>query len=100
MFLNNTDKELISRLKGRLSKVLGVQLKQKLTKDEVSCLEDIYDVIDKVITGHKKYSNNEEAQKDLTDLSLTLKDTKRKYLKEHIIPLVNKVATKKWGTNE
>ena len=97
MFLSNTDKELISKLKGRLSKVLGVQLKQKLTKDEIQCLENIYDVIDKVIIGHEKYAKDEEAKKDLNNLLLVLENTKRKYLKEHIIPLVNKVATKKWG---
>ena len=97
MFLSNTDKELISKLKGRLSKVLGVQLKQKLTKDEIQCLENIYDVIDKVIIGHEKYAKDEEAKKDLSNLLLVLENTKRKYLKEHIIPLVNKVATKKWG---
>lgn len=100
MFLNNTDKELISKLKGRLSKVLGVQLKQKLTKEEVLCLENVYDVIDKVITGHKKYNNVEVAKKDLTSLSSTLKGSKRKYIREHIIPLINKVATKRWGTDE
>lgn len=100
MFLNDTDKELISKLKGRLSKVLGVQLKQKLTKEEVLCLENVYDVIDKVITGHTKYNDAEVAQKDLTSLSSTLKGSKRKYIREHIIPLINKVATKRWGTDE
>lgn len=98
MFLSNTDKELISKLKGRLAKALNVQ--SKLNREEKVCMEGIYDALDKVILGSKKFVKESDFTEALTHFTEGLKGTKRKFIKEHIIPLVNKIATKKWGTDE
>ena len=98
MFLNNTDKELISRLKGRLSKALNIQ--SKLSKEEKICMEGIYNTLDKVILTNKEDSKEIDFTNTFIYYSERLKITKRKYIKDHIIPLVTKIVTKKWGTNE
>ena len=97
MFLSDTDKELISKLKGRLSKALNIQT--KLNREEKICMEGIYEALDGVILG-KKYAEEEEFSKALLNYLSGLKSSRRKYVKEHIVPLVNKIATKKWSDNE
>lgn len=98
MFLSELDKELISKLKGRLSKALNV--KTKLSKEDRTHLETVYEAIDKVIIGSTEFENAESFQKVMATCSSGLKVTRKKFIKEHIIPLINKIATKKWGSNE
>lgn len=98
MFLSDTDKELISKLKGRLSKALNVQ--NKLNKEEKLCMEGIYETLDKAILNSKKFKSDSDFTNTVVKYTEGLKDTKRKYIKEHIIPLANKIATKKWGVDE
>lgn len=92
MCLSNTDKELISKLKGRLSKALNVQ--SRISKDERMCMEGIYETLDRAILNPEDTSEFAQSMVFYTE---GLKRTKRKFIKEHIIPLANKVATKKWG---
>ena len=98
MFLSKTDKELISKLKGRLSKALNVQ--NKLSLEEKTCMEGIYDVLDKAILGSPKFKDVGDFTEVIVRYTDRLKGTKRRFIKEHIIPLANKIATKKWGTDE
>ena len=92
MFFSKTDKELISKLKGRLSKALNIQ--NKLSR------EGIYETLDRAILGSKKFEEETKFVEAITQYTDGLKATKRKFIKEHIIPLANKIATKKWGTDE
>ena len=93
--LDDSNGALISSLKGRISKILGV--KSVLPLEEVSGLEGIYDAIDTLILS-KKEKEDIALFKDELNLHLQfLKGTKKKYIKDHIIPVVKKVSTKKWG---
>ena len=98
MFFSKTDKELISKLKGRLSKALNIQ--NKLSREEKKCMEGIYETLDRAILGSKKFEEETKFVEAITQYTDGLKATKRKFIKEHIIPLANKIATKKWGTDE
>lgn len=96
MFLSNADKELISKLKGRISKALNIQT--SLSREERACMEGLYNTIDEVILGNEKYNETGVLKETLIGYSTGLKNSKRKFIKEHIIPLVTKIATKKWRT--
>ena len=95
---NDANSELISSLKGRISKVLT--LKNKLQLEERSGLEGIYNAIDALILSKKDESDMTAFKDELALHSKFLKDTKKTYIKEHIIPIVNKVQDKGWGGNE
>ncbi len=92
------DYSLISSLKGRISKVLG--LKSSLKLEEKAGLEGIFLAIDELILSKREKEDiltfNDELQLNLN----SIKDTKKVYIKENIIPLVNKISTKKWRGNE
>lgn len=93
--LSNTNKELISSLKGRISKVLT--LKNSLLLEERSGLEGIYNAIDELILSKKEESDITLFRDELELHSKFLKDTKKTYIREHIIPIINKVSNKGWG---
>lgn len=96
--LKGMDYSLISSLKGRISKVLG--LKSSLKLEEKAGLEGIFLAIDELILSKREKEDiltfNDELQLNLN----SIKDTKKVYIKENIIPLVNKISTKKWRGNE
>lgn len=93
--LDDSNGALISSLKGRISKILGI--KSVLPLEEISGLEGIYNAIDALILS-KREKEDELLFKDEMALSLQmLKGTKRKYIKDHIIPVAKKVSTRKWG---
>ena len=85
---------LISSLKGRVSKLLGARI--TLPIEEISSLEEIYYAIDDLILSNKKVDDFNRFKKDLTIYSKILKSSKKHYIKEHILPLINKISTRKW----
>ena len=96
MFLNELERTFISNLKGRVSKILGIA--SRLKKAEKEGLVEIYLAIDKLILykgeeAEKAKSNFKEAMKGITPV---LEDTNKRYVKEHILPLVNKLGTSNW----
>ena len=93
--LSKTNKELISSLKGRISKVLNI--KNTLLLEERSGLEGIYNAIDELILSKKEDSDIVTFTEELALHSKFLKDTEKSYIKEHIIPIINKVSNKGWG---
>ena len=95
---NKENNVLISNLKGRVSKVLGTRV--KLTSDERSGLEGIYEAIDSLILSKKDNSAVETFKKQLKVHAKFIQETSKSYIKEHIIPLINKVGTRKWGSDE
>ena len=95
--LSKTNKELISSLKGRVSKILN--LKNNLLLEERSGLEGIYNAIDELILSQKEDSDILNFRDELALHSKFLKDTKKTYIREHIIPIINKVSDKGWGKN-
>ena len=92
--LSNTDKALISSLKGRVSKILNVR--STLTEEEVGGLECLYSAIDELFLSKKENSDFATFKEELLLSLRFIKDSKREYIKEHIVPLVNKIGIKKW----
>ena len=80
---------LISNLKGRVSKMLNV--KANLPLEEISGLEGIYNAIDALILSNKDDTDYLNFNEELLLHSKFLTGTKKKYIKEHIIPLINKL---------
>jgi hypothetical protein len=93
--LSNSNRELINSLKGRVSKVLNV--KSTLRLEERSGLEGIYAAIDEFILSNKEDSDILTFRDELELHSKFLKGTKKIYIKDHIIPIINKVSNKGWG---
>ena len=96
--VERVDTELISSLKGRISKVLN--LKSSLLLEEKSGLEGIYNAIDELILSKKEETDIRTFKDELALHSKFLKGTRKNYIKEHIIPIVNKVQDKGWKDNE
>ena len=93
--LSKSNSELINSLKGRVSKILNV--KNTLKLEERSGLEGIYPAIDELILSKKEDSDILTFRDELALHSKFLRGTKKAYIKEHIIPIINKVSNKGWG---
>lgn len=89
---------LISNLKGRISKVLCTKV--SLPLEEVSGLEGIYNAIDALILSKKEDTDYLNFSEELIMHSKFLIGTKKRYIKEHIIPLISKVSTRRWKRDE
>ena len=89
---------LISNLKGRISKILCTKV--SLPLEEVSGLEGIYNAIDALILSNRDDTDYLNFNEELMMNSKFLAGTKKKYIKEHIIPLINKVSIKRWERDE
>lgn len=96
MFLTKLERTFILNLKGRISKVLNVS--SKLKKEERENLECVYKAIDDLIlyTGNKVDKAKEAFQHTLQNMTPVLSKTDKKYVKEHILPLINKISINKW----
>lgn len=89
---------LINNLKGRVSKLLGSKI--TLPLEEISSLEEIYYAIDDLILSSKKVEDFNRFKKEIMLYSKVLKSSRKYYVKEHILPIINKISTKKWEGNE
>ena len=98
MFLDGSDKELISTLKGRVSKVLTIRA--KLSKEEKTCLENIFHTIDRIILGDQEFDDIEIFRDVISNYSYGLTKSKKAYIQDHIVPLIDMIASRKWGKNE
>ena len=94
--LNGTNNALISNLKGRISKVLNTGA-ASLPLEERSGLEGIYDAIDALLCSKKEPTDVVTFKEEVLLHSKFLRDTKKNYIREHILPIVKKVSTGKWG---
>ena len=92
--LDETNDALISNLKGRISKVLNA--KNTLSLEEVSGLEGIYDAIDALILSNNDATDKLNFREELVLYSKFIKGTKNTYIREHIVPMVNKVSIRRW----
>lgn len=94
--LNGTNNALISNLKGRISKVLNIGA-STLPIEEKSGLEGIYNAIDTLLCSEKDTTDVLNFKEDVLLHSKFLRETKKNYIREHILPIVKKVSTGKWG---
>ena len=93
---NGTNSALISNLKGRIAKVLNMGA-STLPLEEKSGLEGIYDAIDTLLCSKKEPSDMTTFKEDISLHAKFLCGTKKNYIREHILPIVKKVSTGKWG---
>ena len=94
---NSENSALICNLKGRIAKVLNTGA-ASLPLDERSGLDGIYDAIDNFLLSKREDSDVAHFKEELRLHARFLNDTKRTYIKEHIVPLVKKVSTGDWGS--
>ena len=91
-----TTKEIISVLKGRISKALNIP--RKLTSEELIALGRIYDVIDSIILWDKEFTKNKATRfkKVIKEYSSFIKNSKKEYIKKHINPVIDTIVEQEW----
>lgn len=96
MFLSPTDREIMSNLKGRVSKILSGS--RKLYPDEKESLEQLFERIDNIILWDKKITKAKERvfKKNLKMCRTPLELSKKPYVHKHILPLLNKILEQEW----
>lgn len=95
MKLSSSDKVLISKLKSKLAKVLNVR--SKLPKTESASLEKVYKLMDKLILQDEEFSDINILRDSLSNEYGIIEGTKKKYIKEHVLPLISVAVTREWG---
>ena len=97
MFSNATDREIVSSLKGRISKVLSGSF--KLQPEEKESLEQLFVRIDNIILWDKKLTKTKSAtfKKSLRMCRPALEFSKKPYIQKHILPLLNRVLEQEWS---
>ena len=100
MFANKRTKEMISNLKGRISKALTFA--KKLSEDEKLVLDGIYNSIDEIILWDKKLTKNKATRfkNVLREYANLIEDSDKTYIKKHITPILKKVLEQEWVINE
>ena len=96
MFLSQTDREILSNLKGRISKLLsGVK---SLSVEEKVIAERAYRVIDEIILWNKQATKAKCTyfKKALSSCKEGLELSEKKYIKNHIVPLLSKILNREW----
>lgn len=73
-----------------------------LKKAEKEKLECIYHAIDKLIlySGKEAEEAKEAFKSTLSGTTEVLCKTNKRYVKEHILPLINKISTNNWETGK
>lgn len=99
MFANKRTKEMISSLKGRISKALTFS--KKLSEDEKLVLDGIYNSIDEIILWDKKLTKNKATRfkNVLREYANLIEDSNKTYIKKHITPILKKVVEQEWVDN-
>ena len=92
-------REIISTLKGRISKVLART--KEIPPAEIYCLHEVFNTIDDIILCDKGLTTTkvEKFKKSLKDSLFLIQDTERMYIKRHIVPTLETVIKEEW-TNE
>ncbi len=96
MFLSKTDREILSSLKGRTSKLLSGMAKIS-TKDK-EIIEKTFCMIDEIILWDKKLTKTKNSyfKRNLSKCREALEASNKEYIQKHIIPLLGKVIDKEW----
>lgn len=94
--MNKKTQELISNLKGRISKILTFS--KKLTVSEKIILDGVYASIDEIILWNKKLTKNKATRfkSILKEYLGLLNDSNKVYIKNHISPILEKVIEGEW----
>lgn len=92
MSLNKESHALISNLKGRIAKALNTP--SKFGSSEIQDLLSVYNSIDGIILN--KSMDNSVYLHELIRSSESLKGSQKEYIRDHILPLVKKISTRRW----
>ena len=98
MKLDSADKAFISKLKSKLTKVLSVR--SKLPKTESSSLERVYKLMDKLILQDEELSDIDVLRDSLSNEYGIIEGTRKRYIKEQILPLISVAVTREWGASK
>jgi hypothetical protein len=100
MFANKRTREMISNLKGRISKALSFS--KKLSEDEKLILGGIYNSIDEIILWNKKLTQNKATRfkNVLREYANLIEDSNKIYIQKHITPILKKVVEQEWTSND
>lgn len=100
MFANERTKEMISSLKGRISKVLSFS--KKLSEDEKLILGGLYNSIDEIILWRRKFTKNKATRfkNTLREYTNLIEDSDKAYIQKHITPILKKIIEQEWVSNE
>ena len=100
MFANKRTIEMISNLKGRISKALTFS--KKLSENEKVILGSIYHSIDEIILWDKKLTKNKATRfkNTLLEYANLIEDSNKAYIQKHITPILRKVVEQEWTINE
>ena len=100
MLANTATHEMISNLKGRISKALTFS--KKLSEEEKLVLGGIYNSIDEIILWDKKLTKNKATRfkKVLQEYTNLIEDSNKAYIQRHITPILKKVIEQEWVSNE
>lgn len=100
MFANKRTHEMISNLKGRISKILTYS--KKLSEDEKIVLSGIYNSIDEIILWNKKLTKNKASRfkNTLKKYKSLIDDSNKIYIRKHIIPIIEKIVEQEWVADE
>ena len=91
-------REMISTLKGRISKVLART--REIPPAEIYCLNEVFNTIDDIILcDNKKLTTNKvkKFKKSLKESLFLIQDTDRTYIKKHIVPALESVIEEEWS---
>lgn len=91
-------REMISTLKGRISKVLAKT--KEIPPAEIYCLHEVFNTIDDIILcSDKKLTTTKvkKFKKSLKDSLFLIQDTNKTYIKKHIVPTLESVIEEEWS---
>lgn len=96
MLSSESVKEIISNLKGRVSKCLA--LPRMLTDSELVSLDGIYATIDRIILDDKKLTKAKALRfkKLLKGYGELIESSDKSYIKKHILPVIEKITEQEW----
>ena len=96
MFLNQTDFEMLSSLKGRTSKLLSGA--KRVTIEEKVEVERLFNIIDEMILWNRKLSKTKEGyfKSALKTCKNKLSNSKKPYIQENIVPLLGHIIEQEW----
>ena len=100
MFASNRTQEMISNLKGRISKVLSYT--KKLSEEEKLILGGIYNSIDEIILWDKKLTKNKATRfkNTLREYANLIESSNKTYIQKHITPMLKKVVEQEWVSQD
>lgn len=100
MLANKKTREMISNLKGRISKALSFS--KKLSDNEKLILDGIYNSIDEIILWNYKITKSKARgfKKVLTEYTKLIEDSNKAYINNHITPILKKIIEQEWTLNE